>query len=58
MGRRGKGWVLAGKVGLGREGWVLVKWSGRGMQQPAGQFSTGNWWPQHGGGVVERGGRG
>lgn len=35
-----------------------------GSQQPAGQFSTGNWWPQHGGGeggrVVERerGGRG
>lgn len=21
-----------------------------GLQQPAGQFSTGNWWPQRGGG--------
>lgn len=23
---------------------------GGGLQQPAGQFSTGNWWPQRGGG--------
>lgn len=56
----GFGWVGEAGAGLGREGWGLEErlWGEGGMQQPAGQFSTGNWWPQHRGGVVERGGRG
>lgn len=40
MGRRGRG---GGAVV------VMVVVVGGGLQQPAGQFSTGNWWPQRGG---------
>lgn len=49
-----------GRLQGGGFGWVGEEGGGE-LQQPAGQFSTGNWWPQRGvwgGRGVERGGRG